>query len=115
MMEEKLKSINEGNESRFFHSKDIKGLLEMGKAGYFPLFYPKWLEKMNDVKPAKKKTSKKDNRKINEIIRKLSKYDSLDKKRTVLMSLPDVERNLFVSAFLVMVEGKILDSKPSLQ
>jgi len=99
-------------ETRRSHEKSFQRLIELGTKGFYPLFYDAWV---HDAKADERKTlSSHEKRKAKLIMQKLQKHKSLERKRTLLLSLDDKERNYFVKAFLKMVEGKILDEKPEL-
>jgi len=87
-------------------------LIELGKNGLFPLFYTQWLK----TSPTKEETSftKDDRDTLRKIIDQLSNHKSIERKRTILLSLSVKDRDLFVSTFLKLVEEKILDDSPDL-
>ena len=96
-------------------SKDISGLVEMGKAGHFPLFLKEWLNDYLFFKADRKTgANKKEGRKINKIILALRKAQDLEEKQELLTQLPVEDRNLFIMAFLTIIEGQILDAGPDL-
>lgn len=90
----------------------IESLIELGTQGHFPLFHSSWIQEIYTNNS--RKLTVKERKKTKEIIQKLSKHQSLDRKKTVLFSLNNEERRLFIQAFLKMVEAKILNQKPEL-
>ncbi|MBT7608815.1 MAG: hypothetical protein HN576_03605 [Bacteriovoracaceae bacterium] len=99
-------------EIRRSHEKSFKSLIDLGTKGFFPLFYDTWL---HDAKSSETKTlSSHEKRKAKVIMQKLHKHKSIERKKTLLLSLTSQERNYFIKAFLKLVEGKILDEKPEL-
>lgn len=93
--------------------QSIKSLVEMGKNGFYPLFHQDWMNDVYDL--PNKKMTKKDKIKAKEILSKLVKHKSLERKKIVLMTLSDEERSIFIKAFLDIVENKILNSRPGIQ
>lgn len=104
--DEKLEETRRSNE------KSIQRLVELGTKGFFPLFYESWVHEAKVE--GEVKLSSHEKRKAKVIMQKLLKHKSLERKKTLLLSLDSRERNYFVKAFLKMVEGKILDAKPEL-
>ena len=99
--------------SKLSNDPEIASLVEIGTKGFFPLFYPQWIYEVYSSK--NKYLSKNDEDRAKKILKKLQKYKSLDRKKTLLSSLEKDERDLFIKSFLKVVEGKILDKKPELQ
>jgi hypothetical protein len=100
-------------ETRRSNEKSLKSLIDLGTKGFFPMFYDTWL---HDAKNGETKTlTSHEKRKAKIIMEKLQKHKSIERKKTLLLSLTLKERNYFVKAFLKLVEGKILDEKPVLQ
>jgi len=94
--------------------KSFQALIELGCQGHFPLFYPEWInqscQKANVTKLKKSETKK-----MREILRRLSRYTNIERKRTVLLTLPAKDRQIFIKAFLNLVEDKILEKELELQ
>ena len=95
------------------YGSNFKSLIELGSLGHFPLFYPQWLGQYRQLASGLKSTShtKKLSRKI---IERVNKHRSLDRKRTVLLSLSSKELMIFIHEFLKLVETKVLDKKPEI-
>jgi len=49
------------------------------------------------------------------LFKRLCEHRSLERQKTVFLSLNDKDRSLFIRAFMKMVENKILDQAPELQ
>ena len=93
--------------------KSLKSLIELGVKGHFPLFHPEWANEV--ILEGKKPLTKKEKIKAKEIMNRLLNHRSLERKRIILLSLELKEREIFIRAFLDMVEGKIMDRRPELQ
>lgn len=94
------------------NEKSMKSLVELGTKGFFPLFYDDWIEEHTHYKS--EKLSGQEKQKARQIMQKLVKHKSIDRKRTLLLALDENERMTFIKAFMKMVEGQILDEKPEL-
>ncbi len=93
-------------------NQSIKSLVELGVKGFFPLFEKEWIW---EARENSKKLTGNEKVKAKKLFKRVSQHRSLDRKKTVLISLDEKERNLFIRAFLKMVENKILDLKLELQ
>jgi len=85
----------------------------MGTKGFYPLFHRDWLDLA--YLEIEKNLTKKEQGRAKEIIGRLLKHKSIERKKIVLLSLEEKERTLFVRAFLEIVEDKILDRRPGIQ
>jgi len=94
------------------NEQSLKTLVQLGTKGFFPLFYDNWIEEHADFKTSKLTSQEKT--KARQIMQKLVKHKSIDRKRTLLLALEDKERKTFIKAFMKMVEGQILDEEPEL-
>ncbi|EQC49481.1 hypothetical protein M899_1649 [Bacteriovorax sp. BSW11_IV] len=91
--------------------ESIKRLVELGKAGFYPLFDDSWffeLAKNNTPLNAKQQE------KAKSLIKRLGQHRSLERQKTVLFSMPEEDRNIIMKTFLKLVEGSILDEAPQL-
>ncbi len=84
----------------------------MGVRGFFPLFEKEWI---SEIAENSKKLTGNDKLKAKQLFKKICQYPSLQRKKTVLMALKQSERDLFICAFMKMVESKILDRNPEFQ
>lgn len=94
----------------FHHKQDksIKTLVELGANGYFPLFENNWLQ---DVSNPNKKLTGNEKVKAKNLFKRVLQHKSIERKKTVVFSMCEEDRVLFIKAFLKMVEGNILDKK----
>ena len=93
-----------------FNDKNLKPLIELGKRGHYPLFQNDWLNEVRE-----KHLSKTDQNKVKKLINQLSKHKTIERKKTLLFSLDKNEREIFIKAFLQVVEGKLLNEKMPIQ
>ena len=98
--------------SLVYKDTSIHSLVELGMHGHFPLFMEDWIS--SSAKQPKKSLTKKDRLKAKDIINRLNRHKGLERKKTVLTSLSDEDRAVFVRVFLEIVEHKIIDSRPGL-
>lgn len=115
-MREKSSKKNSHYDRSWIYIRDLQGLIDAGRAGHYPLFLKSWI---HDVLSFQKKRgqcpfSKKEGRKINQIILALKQYQDAEDKQDFLAMLDLNERNLFILAFLTIIEGRILDEGPQL-
>lgn len=105
----------EGLALEFYDKNDrsIKSLIELGAKGYFPLFDSSWLSEFYSL-PDKKLTGN-EKAQAKKLLKRVSKHRSLERKKTVIFSMQEDDRNLVLKAFFKMVENKILDTKPQIQ
>lgn len=93
-----------------FNDATFKPLIELGTRGHFPLFLDEWLNKIRD-----RSLTKSEMLKVKNLITQLSKHKTIERKKTLLFSLADADREMFIKAFLQVVEGKLLNEKLPLQ
>ena len=90
----------------------IQSLIELGMNGHYPLFPTEWFVSLNLINDSL--ISKSDKEKTHKILNRLAQHRSLDRKRTILYSLTEQEREIFLKVFFNMVEDKLLSKKPEL-
>ena len=92
----------------------MKALIHLGTQGHFPLFHYSWLA--DPVMKEKKfqKITGLERARAKKLFQRVSKHRQLEHKKTVLLSMDEEDRKLFMKAFLKLVEGKILDQKPEI-
>lgn len=97
-------------------SLDINTLVEWGTNGHFPLFYSQWLVEFCELEITKKskKQIRTEKKRFQELVKMINKHRNIERKKTLIMSLSDEDRKLFINNFLTMVEAKILDRKPEI-
>ena len=95
----------------------LNGLVELGTKGHFPLFLPQWIHSLSLNKDEGIKSHPSNGELLNfeRILSSLSNYPSLDKKKVLLLTLNDKDRDQFINIFFKMVESKILDQKNYIQ
>lgn len=94
--------------------ESMKALIHLGTTGHFPLFHDIW---MNDPDMKEKRFQKItgiERARAKKLFQQVSKHRQLEHKKTVLISMCDEDRKLFMKAFFKLVEGKILDQRPEL-
>ncbi len=94
-------------------NESFKSLVNLGKNGFYPLFHHSWIEEIRAEK--KVKMNKGDQKKAQDIADRINQHRHLDRKRTVLLSLSEDDRKLFIRHFFQVVEQSILEEKPILQ
>ena len=97
----------------FIQDEALKSLIKIGTKGFYPLFDDIWLKKLSEKKSFK--LSKKEKSEARKIFKRLEKHKCLERKRTIVHSLQDEEKELLMKAFFKLVEGQILNDKPHLQ
>ena len=94
--------------------ESMKALINLGTQGHYPLFHDLWL-KDPEIKEKKfQKITGLERARAKKLFLRVSKHRQLDHKKTVLLSMNDGDRILFMKAFFKLVEGKILDLKPEI-
>ena len=94
--------------------ESMKALIKMGTMGYYPLFHSSW---MNDPDLREKRFQKitgSERARAKKLFQIVSTHRQLEHKKTVLLSMNDDDRKIFMKAFFKLVEGKILDARPEL-
>lgn len=97
---------------RELHNKDtlLDDLIEAGVKGHFPLFYPEWLPKC--IRKRQKRSFTSSEKKIvRDVFARIDQHRDIDRKRTILLTLGEEERKLFVRAFLGLVEARLISKK----
>ncbi len=95
------------------NDRSIKSLVELGAKGFFPLFDNNWLNDFYAEQP--KRLTGNEKVQAKKLLKRVSKHRSLERKKTVILSMNQEERHLILKAFFKMVENKILDTKPEIQ
>lgn len=94
--------------------KNIYPFLKTGAKGFYPLFYPSWIERFsghvfNDEEIKNSKQA------YNHILSRINKHKNIERKKTILSSLNERELMLFMREFFIMVESEVMEDKPNLQ
>lgn len=94
--------------------ESMKALIHLGTQGHYPLFHELWM-KDPEIKEKKfQKITGLERARVKKLFQRVSKHRLLEHKKTVLLSMNDGDRILFMKAFFKMVESKILDLKPEI-
>lgn len=93
-------------------NNSLKGYIELAKTGHYPLFFQEWLDgSMKEARPISFTSA---NKNVKELFKKLSKHRTIEKKKTALISLNELEREEFIRSFFKVVERDILKDLKSL-
>lgn len=92
----------------------MKALIQLGVVGYYPLFHEIWLNDPDIKERRFQKISGLERARAKKLFQQVSKHRQLEHKKTVLISMSDDDRKIFMKAFFKLVEGKILDQKMEL-
>ena len=117
MTSKALQETKSGQQAPTDQSKSsFKNLVQLGTHGHFPIFCKDWLiESDRKLLAGEKQLAPREKHSVNTIIEGLNRQRCVERKRTLLMGLSKKERELFVRAFMKMVEDKILDERPLIQ
>lgn len=92
----------------------MNALIQLATQGHYPLFHEVWL-KDPEIKEKKfQKITGLERARAKKLFQRVSKHRQLEHKKTVLLSMADEDRILFMKAFFKLVEVKILDLKPEI-
>lgn len=80
--------------------------INLAKTGHMPLFFEDWLRAPleNEIPVSLAKA----NRTVRSFFKKCEKHRTLERKKTLLIALPDQERQEFIRSFLKVVERDII-------
>lgn len=92
----------------------MKALIQLGTQGHFPLFHDLWIKDPELKEKKFHKITGLERARAKKLFQKVSKHRQLEHKKTVLLSMGEDDRKLFMKAFFRLVEGKILDLKPEI-
>lgn len=94
--------------------ESMKALIHLGIQGHYPLFHELWMKDPEIKEKRFQKITGLERARAKKLFQLVSKHRQLDHKKTVLLSMNDGDRILFMKAFFKLVEGKILDLKPEI-
>ncbi len=94
--------------------QSMKALIHLGTFGHFPLFHECWLSDPELGDKRFLKITGIERARAKKLFQIVSKHRKLEHKKTVLISMEDNDRKIFMKAFFKLVEGRILDQKPEL-
>lgn len=92
---------------------EYRNYLEMAKYGHYPLFFEEWLAETLPVEtsmPTRKATHN-----VRHVFNLLARHNTVERKRTALISMDKVSRQEFIRAFFRVVEEDILKETKTLQ
>lgn len=92
----------------------MKALIQLGTQGHFPLFQELWMKDPGIKEKKFQKITGLERARAKKLFQRVSKHRQLEHKKTVLLSMDDNDRILFMKAFFKLVEVKILDQKPEI-
>lgn len=95
-------------------NESLEALIQMGIHGFFPLFHDSWLKESDFQEKKFVKLTGIERARAKKLFQMVTKHRSLEHKKTLVFSLPEDDRVIFMKAFLKLVEGKILDQKPEI-
>ena len=91
----------------------LTSLISLGAKGYYPLFYNEWIiTNLNESQ--KSKITGKERKLLMQIKSKLSSQSTFERKKIILASMSETNRNLFIKHFMFLVETHVLDKTPKL-
>lgn len=91
-------------------AQGLDQLIEAGSSGYFPLFYPDWIqESYSDVSEVKRMSFSRAAETVHRVYKQIERHSSLERKKTAIQALQNEERKDFVLSFMKMVEYRALD------
>jgi hypothetical protein len=88
-------------------------LVNLGTQGFLPLFEGLLTSDMSEKENSALTVAEK--KKANKLIDRVIKHRTLERQKTVVFAMDEVDRKLLIRAFIKIVEGKILDNEPQLQ
>lgn len=93
-------------------NKELERLIEMGTNGFFPLFYPEWInDSLLDKNKSRAYNSQlKSKEKIKKVYDSISRHRNIERQKTALMTLSKEDRNDFIQSFLHVVESQVVDN-----
>jgi hypothetical protein len=97
----------------YIKDETLKSLIKIGTKGFFPLFEDVCSKKIYDIKSIR--MTKKEKHEAKKLLTRLEKHKCLDRKKTIIHSLLDEEKEILIKAFLNLVEGQIIDERPGIQ
>lgn len=94
--------------------ESMKALIKLGTLGHYPLFQECWINDPGLKEKRFQKITGLERARAKKLFKTVSGHRQLEHKKTVLLSMTDDDRIIFIKAFFKLVEGKILDQGPEL-
>jgi hypothetical protein len=91
----------------------IRSLIELGMKGHYPLFEQTWISNLCMEK--KLRFNHKEKIITKNIFDKLSGHRGLERKKVILSSINEEERDIFIKAFFKLVELAIIEGTQSVK
>ena len=98
-------------DSNYRPEESMKALINLGVHGHYPLFHESWITKSTLQKKNFLKITGIERARAKKLFNNVLKHRNLERKKIILLSMSDEDRDLFIKAFFNLVEGKILDQK----
>ncbi len=95
-------------------NESLEALIHMGIHGHFPLFHDSWINDQDFQTKRFIRLTGIERARAKKLFQQVTKHRTLEHKKTVLLSLSNEDRMIFMKAFFKLVEGKILDQKPEI-
>ncbi len=92
---------------------NLKPIFNLAMKGLFLFFDSSWTSELSSTELQKKFTQN-EKAKIKKILKRISFHKSIDRQKSILLSLAKEERILFFKHIMKVVETKTLDSNPHL-
>ena len=91
-------------------AQGLDQLIEAGSTGYLPLFYQEWItESFADKNEVKKMSFSRAAETVHKVYQGLERHRTIEKKKTAIQALGNLERREFILSFMKMVEYRALD------
>ena len=87
-------------------NNSMKGYIDLAKTGHYPLFFGEWLG--GSLKEPKAISYYNANKTVRNLFEKMAKHRSVERKKILLTSLSENEREEFIRSFFKVVERDIL-------
>ncbi|MFZ8934863.1 MAG: hypothetical protein ACO20H_11965 [Bacteriovoracaceae bacterium] len=97
----------------YIKDETMKSLIKIGAKGFFPLFEDVCPRNFMGIKSTR--MTKKEKSEAKKLLGRLEKHKCLDRKKTIIHSLLDEEKEILIKAFLNLVEGQIINERPGIQ
>lgn len=95
--------------------ESLEALIEMGSKGHYPLFYDEWL-KMPFIKHKNFfKLTGTERTRAKKLFALISKHKRIEHKRTIISAFEQKDRELFIKAFMNLVQSKAINHNHIIQ
>lgn len=91
-------------------TQGLDHLIEAGSAGFFPLFYQDWIhESLSNLADVRSISFSRAAETVHRIYKQIERHQSIERKKTAIQAMNQIERKDFILSFLKMVEYRTLD------